>query len=203
MSKAILNRGLILLMMTCFSMTAEAVIDSTYSNSISVENNSSAISDALKLSGTTVKKRFFFSVYKLSHFMAKPSVNFASKEALITFILNADTQQRLELEFLRDVTREQIEEALMEGIERNNVDADLSKIKEDIKRLSAGFQDEVGKHSTLTISRLPSDKLSVFFNNTLVVETENKALANALWSIWFGKDPIVDTEDLVQNLLAN
>lgn len=135
--------------------------------------------------------------------MAKPSVNFASKEVLITFILNADTQQRLELEFLRDVTREQIEEALMEGIERNNVDADLSKIKEDIKRLSAGFQDEVKKHSTLTLSRAPSDKLSVFFNNTLVVETENKALANALWSIWFGKDPIVDTEDLVQNLLAN
>ena len=203
MSKAILNRGLILLMMTCFSVTAEAVTDSTYSHSISVENSSTAISDALKLSGTTVKKRFFFSVYKLSHFMAKPSVNFASKEALITFVLNADSQQRLELEFLRDVTREQIEEALMEGIERNNVGSDLSKIKEDIKRLSAGFQNEVGKHSTLTISRLPSDKLSVFFNNTLVVETENKALANALWSIWFGKDPIVDTEDLVQNLLAN
>ena len=203
MSKAILNRGLILLMMTCFSVTAEAVTDLKYPHSTSGENNSTDISDALKLSGTTVKKRFFFSVYKLSHFMAKPSVNFASKEALITFVLNADSQQRLELEFLRDVTREQIEEALMEGIERNNVGSDLSKIKEDIKRLSAGFQNEVGKHSTLTISRLPSDKLSVFFNNTLVVETENEALANALWSIWFGKDPIVDTEDLVQNLLAN
>ena len=203
MSKAILNRGLILLMMTCFSVTAEAVTDSTYSHSISVENNSTDNPNALKLSGTTVKKRFFFSVYKLSHFMAKPSVIFASKEALITFILNADTQQRLELEFLRDVTREQIEEALIQGIEQNNVDADLSKIKEDIRRLSAGFQDEVEEHSTLTISRLPSDKLSVFFNNTLVVETENEALADALWSIWFGKDPIVDTEDLVQNLLAN
>lgn len=203
MSKAILNRGLILLMMTCFSVTAEAVTDSTYSHSISVENNSTDNPNALKLSGTTVKKRFFLSVYKLSHFMAKPSINFASKESLITFILNADTQQRLELEFLRDVTREQIEEALIQGIEQNNVDADLSKIKEDIKRLSAGFQDEVEEHSTLTISRLPSDKLSVFFNNTLVVETENEALADALWSIWFGKDPIVDTEDLVQNLLAN
>tara|TARA_Y100000296_G_scaffold4269_1_gene5609 strand:- start:1109 stop:1384 length:276 start_codon:yes stop_codon:yes gene_type:complete len=91
----------------------------------------------------------------------------------------------------------------MQGIEQNNVDADLNTIKKDIERLSSGFQDEVKKHSTLTISRLPSDKLSVFFNNNLVVETENKALANALWSIWFGKDPIVDTEDLIQNILAN
>ncbi len=135
--------------------------------------------------------------------MVKPKGDFPTKDSLITFILNANTQQRIELEFLRDVSREQIEEALMQGIEQNNVDADLNTIKKDIERLSSGFQDEVKKHSTLTISRLPSDKLSVFFNNNLVVETENKALANALWSIWFGKDPIVDTEDLIQNILAN
>ena len=203
LSKAILIRALIFLMMVCLGVKAEAVTNSKYSHSTSGEHHSIDVHDALNLSGTTVKKRFFFSVYRLSHFMKKPNVNFASKDALITFILNADTQQRLELVFLRDVTREQIEEALMQGIEQNNVGSDLSKIKEDIERLSAGFQDEVEKHSTLTLSRAPSDKLSVFFNDALVVETENKALADALWSIWFGKDPIVDTEDLVQNISIN
>lgn len=189
--------------MSCFSLSVVAATDSSYTHNDSGENTVINIPGALSLSGTTIKKRFFFNVYRLSHFMEKPKGDFPTKDSLITFILNANTQQRIELEFLRNVTREQIEEALMQGIEQNNADSDLSKIKQDIQRLSSGFQDEVEKHSTLTLSRLSKKKLNVFFNNTLVVETENQALADALWSIWFGKDPIVDTEDLVQNILVN
>ena len=203
MSQVVFSRVFSFLVMSCFSLSVIAATDSSYTYDDSLENAVIKTADGLSLSGTTIKKRFFFNVYRLSHFMVKPKGDFPTKDSLITFILNANTQQRIELEFLRDVSREQIEEALMQGIEQNNVDADLNTIKKDIERLSSGFQDEVKKHSTLTISRLPSDKLSVFFNNNLVVETENKALANALWSIWFGKDPIVDPEDLIQNILAN
>ena len=203
MSQVVFSRVFSFLVMSCFSLSVIAATDSSYTYDDSLENAVIKTADGLSLSGTTIKKRFFFNVYRLSHFMVKPKGDFPTKDSLITFILNANTQQRIELEFLRDVSREQIEEALMQGIEQNNADADLNTIKKDIERLSSGFQDEVKKHSTLTISRLPSDKLSVFFNNNLVVETENKALANALWSIWFGKDPIVDTEDLIQNILAN
>ncbi|WP_334048698.1 chalcone isomerase family protein [Alteromonas gracilis] len=203
MSQVIFSRVFSFLVMSCFSLSVVATTDSSYTRSDLSENTVINIPGVLSLSGTTIKKRFFFNVYRLSHFMEKPKGDFPTKDSLITFILNANTQQRIELEFLRNVTREQIEEALMQGIEQNNADSDLSKIKQDIQRLSSGFQDEVEKHSTLTLSRLPSDKLSVFFNNNLVVETENKALADALWSIWFGKDPIVNTEDLVQNILVN
>ena len=203
MSKVILSRVLSFLVMSCFSLSVFAVDESSYTHNDLTEYTVMNNTDALSLSGTTIKKRFFFKVYRLSHFMEKPKGDFPTRDSLITFILNANTQQRIELEFLRNVTREQIEEALMQGIEQNNADSDLSKIKQDIQRLSSGFQDEVEKHSTLTLSRLSKKKLNVFFNNTLVVETENQALADALWSIWFGKDPIVNTEDLVQNILVN
>lgn len=203
MSQVIFSRVYSFLVMSCFSLSVVAATDSSYTHNDSSENTVINIHGSLSLSGTTIKKRFFFNVYRLSHFMEKPKSDFPTKDSLITFILNANTQQRIELEFLRDVTREQIEEALMQGIEQNNADSDLSKIKEDIERLSSGFQDEVEKHSTLTLSRLSKKELNVFFNNTLVVETENQALADALWSIWFGKAPIVNTEDLVQNILVN
>ncbi|MBJ2128487.1 chalcone isomerase family protein [Alteromonas sp. IB21] len=203
MSKVILSRVLSFLVMSCFSLSVFAVDESSYTHNDLTENTVMNNTDALSLSGTTIKKRFFFKVYRLSHFMEKPKGDFSTRDSLITFILNANTQQRIELEFLRDVTRNQIEEALMQGIEQNNANSDLSQIKQDIERLSSGFQDEVKKHSTLTLSRLSKEKLKVFFNNTLVVETESKALADALWSIWFGEDPIVDTEDLVQNILIH
>ncbi|PRO70864.1 chalcone isomerase family protein [Alteromonas gracilis] len=203
MSQVIFSLVFSFLVMSWFSLSVVAATDSSYTHNDLGENTVINSPGALTLSGTTIKKRFFFNVYRLSHFMEKPQRVFPNKDSLITFILNANTQQRIELEFLRDVTREQIEEALMQGIEQNNADSDLSKIKQDIERLSSGFQDEVEKHSTLTLSRLSKKKLNVFFNNTLVVETENQALADALWSIWFGKDPIVNTEDLVQNILVN
>ncbi|WP_338516808.1 chalcone isomerase family protein [Alteromonas gracilis] len=155
----------------------------------------------LVLSGSTTRKLFFFDIYKISHYVEWPYESPQSKQATLSLIENANVQQRVELTFLRDVSRRQIEEALIDGIERNNTDKDLMSIKTEIQRLSKGFDDDVEKHSVLALSRASKAQLKVSFNDDVIVETQNADLADALWSIWFGKDPIVDTEALIKNLI--
>lgn len=153
----------------------------------------------LAFSGATVRKRFFFSVYKISHFMAWPQETSDNPDELIKLISSGQLSQRVEIEFLRDVSREQVEEALMDGIERNNPDVDLSNIKTEIMRLSDGFDNDITENSRLVLSRVNVGKLIVYFNEQKIVETDNSELTRALWSIWFGQKPIVDNKALIAN----
>lgn len=157
--------------------------------------------EPLAFSGATVRKRFFFSVYKISHFMAWPQETSENPDELIKLISSGQLSQRVEIEFLRDVSREQVEEALMDGIERNNPDVDLSNIKTEIMRLSEGFDDDITENSRLVLSRVNVSKLIVYFNERKIVETDNSELTRALWSIWFGQKPIVDNKALIANQL--
>lgn len=176
--------------------------DAAADTSKTTDNDKLALSHTpLVLSGSTTRKLFFFDIYKISHFVDWPYDSPQQKNEIITLIEKAEVKQRVELTFLRDVSRQQIEEALIDGIERNNADKDLLLIKKEIAQLSKGFDDDVEKHSILAISRLSKEQLKVSFNDDVIVETQNADLADALWSIWFGKDPIVDTEALIKNLI--
>ncbi|WP_157812631.1 chalcone isomerase family protein [Alteromonas sp. MB-3u-76] len=155
----------------------------------------------LVFSGSTIRKRFFFSVYKISHFMAWPAEKSSNPDELIKLIAAGDLSQRVEIEFLRDVSREQVEEALIDGIERNNPGKDLSEIKNDIIRLSEGFDNDITEKSRLVLTRIDKTKLIVHFNEQRIVETDNRELTEALWSIWFGQKPIVDNKALIANQL--
>lgn len=156
-------------------------------------------SEVLAFSGSTVRKRFFFSVYKISHFMAWPQETPDDPNELIKLISTGQFSQRVEIEFLRDVSRKQVEEALMDGIERNNPNVDLSDIKNEIARLSDGFDSDITENSRLILSRVNVGKLIVYFNERKIVETDNSELTRALWSIWFGQKPIVDNKALIAN----
>lgn len=156
----------------------------------------------LVLSGSTTRRMFFFKVYRVSHFMKATEGLPTQRNALISHILNGRAPQRVELEFLRDVTPKQVEKALIDGIERNNENTDLTHIKKEITRLSYGFDDEIKKNSLLRLERHGSSSLSVFFNNEFIVKTNNAELIYALWSIWFGHDPIVETDALISQLLS-
>ena len=180
-----------------------------------VDNNAGAITAAdthlehnnnsrsLVYSGTTTRRMFFFKVYRISHFIENSIALPMQRNELVQHIMMGNYSQRIELEFLRDVTPKQVEKALIDGIERNNPERDLTYIKSEIARLSYGFDDEIKKNSVLCLKRGSNNSLTVIFNDVFIVETKNTELINALWSIWFGSDPIIKTDALISQLLTH
>jgi hypothetical protein len=211
--KWICHNGVLALILAALSTASSAAIAADANVSANANVKESAVvyaetvsstqfaepTEPLVFSGSTVRKRFFFSVYKISHFMAWPQETSDNHDELIKLIASGQLSQRVEIEFLRDVSREQVEEALMDGIERNNPDVDLSNIKTEIMRLSEGFDNDITENSRLVLSRVNVGKLIVYFNERKVVETDNSELTRALWSIWFGQKPIVDNKALIAN----
>lgn len=147
-------------------------------------NFKAAQASSLQLTGTAIRKRFFLKVYRISHFMEWPTNPVVDSHALFTLITSGNVEQRIELVFLRSVSRKQLENALIEGVKRNNPGRDLSDI-------------EAQTH--LVLARSASDVLTVYVNDEKIVESNKKAFNESLWSIWFGDQPTVDKNELIKN----
>ena len=166
-----------------------------------VSSQFSGGAESLAFSGSTIRKRFFFSIYEISHFMAWPEETSGDTDELIELITTGKFAQQLEIVFLRDVSREQVKEALIDGIERNSPSADLREIGNKITKLSESFDSDISENSSLILSRGNNSKLIVYFDDRKIVESDNPELTKALWSIWFGPEPVVDKKALIANQL--
>lgn len=155
--------------------------------------------NSLQLSGSAIRKRFFLKIYRISHYMKWPINRIVDSHALFTLISSGKVEQRLELVFLRSVSRKQLENALVEGVKRNNPGRDVSDIEAEIKTLSSGVDKEIEAQTHLVLARSASDVLTVYFNDEKVVESNNKMFNESLWSIWFGDKPTVDKNELIKN----
>jgi len=154
---------------------------------------------SLQLTGSAIRKRFFLKIYRISHFMEWPTNHAVDSHALFTLITSGHVEQRIELVFLRSVSRKQLESALIDGVKRNNPGRDVSDIEAEIKTLSSGIDKEIEVQTQLVLARSASDVLNVYFNDEKIVESNNKTFNELLWSIWFGDKPTVDKNELIKN----
>ena len=162
-------------------------------------NFKAAQASSLQLTGTAIRKRFFLKIYRISHFMEWPTNPVVDSHALFTLITSGNVEQRIELVFLRSVSRKQLENALIEGVKRNNSGRDLSDIEAQIKTLSSGVDKDIEAQTHLVLARSASDVLTVYVNDEKIVESNKKAFNESLWSIWFGDQPTVDKNELIKN----
>lgn len=153
----------------------------------------------LQLTGSTTRKRFFLKIYRISHYMEWPANRDVDANALFSLITSGSVEQRIELVFLRSVSRKQLENALIKGVKRNNPGRDLTDIETKIKTLSSGFDKNVEAQTHLVLARSASDVLNVYFNDEKIVASNNKTFNESLWSIWFGDKPTVDKNELIEN----
>jgi hypothetical protein len=162
-------------------------------------NFKTAHASSLQLTGSAIRKRFFLKIYRISHYMKWPTDRIVDSRTLFSLISSGNVEQRIELVFLRSVSRKQLENALIEGVKRNNPGRDLSDIEAQIKTLSSGFDKDVEAQTHLVLARSASDVLTVYFNDEEIIESTNKTFNESLWSIWFGEKPTVDKDELIKN----
>lgn len=158
-----------------------------------------AQASSLQLTGSAIRKRFFLKIYRISHFMKWSTNHVVDPHALFSLITSGHVEQRIELVFLRGVSRKQLENALIDGVKRNNPGRDVSDIEAEIKTLSSGIDKEIEAQTHLVLARTASDVLTVYFNDEKIVESNNKTFNESLWSIWFGDKPTVDKNELIKN----
>lgn len=146
----------------------------------------------LKLNGMGLRRKLFFNVYVAGLYVEVPSDNAAT-------LISSDQVKRLTLFMLRDLGKDKIIDALREGFEKNSK-AQMATLKDRLDRLTSMIPDAT-RGSLLAITYLPGTGTILSGPPGEKQVIEGKDFADALFSVWLGRNPVDD--DLKKGLVGN
>jgi hypothetical protein len=150
----------------------------------------------LVLNGAGLRTRFFIKVYVAGLYLAE-------RKGTTADILAAGGPKRVAMHMLRELTAQQLVDALNEGVVNNNPPAEVEKLKGPLGELTAIMSalGQARKGEVVTLDFTPESGTRVTVNG----EAKGKPIAGAelyraLLRVWLGDNPVQD--DLKKALLG-
>ena len=135
---------------------------------------------SLVLNGMGLRSKLIIKVYVGGLYLPQ-------KEKSAQKILAADTPRRMALNFIYDVSKDQMCEAWDDGLEANVPNAS-AEVKKNFQTL-CGWMNGVGKGQQLVMTYLPGQGTRVEIAGKLKGTIPGKPTADAILSTWIGPDP--------------
>ncbi|NTX01367.1 chalcone isomerase family protein [Myxococcus sp. CA051A] len=136
----------------------------------------------LKLNGVGLRKKVVFKVYTVGLYLETPSKDAAQ-------IIAADETKRVRMYMLRDLDKKTITEAISDGFKKN-AGAKLPALQPKLDSFNASIPD-LKKGDELILTYVPGKGTEVkSTKGGEDISVEGKDFADALFSVWLGKDPV-------------
>lgn len=184
------------------SQAEETVVESSTDKSFP-KNVSFTYEDTdytLSVTGLAVRKKFIFKVYGIAHYMqdaAKTSQEEAFKEALTD-----GKAKQITMDFSRDVGADKIQGAYRDGFKKHATDEELKEIQPLVDQFVGYFDKEVKENEQYVLRWIPGGTILTTVQGEEKPALNNETFARVLWSIWLGKDSIVDRDKLVEFIVS-
>jgi len=147
------------------------------------------------LTGTTVRKKVVFKVYGMAHYAQDPQPG--TTDELLASMLTDGKAKQITMEFVRDVDVASIQKAYREGFAENATPEEAKAIAPLMEKFLAYFTKDVKENDRFVLRWLPGGTILAQTQGTDHPAITNTTFARVLWTIWLGKDSIVDQDDLV------
>lgn len=178
-----------------FSLYAEDVSDSATGESFPKEVSFSHDGKdyQLEITGVATRKKLIVKVYSIASYLQKGSAG-ADKFQPFT---QDDYAKQLTLKYVHDVNASKVTDAYQESLKNAFSASDYAQQKNDIDKYVQFFNRDVKKGDQQIIRWMPGGYIEVLINGQNAGNLTNKALAKAIWSVWFGDHSVVDRNKLV------
>jgi hypothetical protein len=152
---------------------------------------------AHELVRTGVAERVFliFRVYDMAHYIDASSLG--SGALTPGGVLQDGPAKAIAITFARTLRQEQIRKEFDRSLRRNAREEWLEKARTTISRFTASIDRDATEGDRLTFFWLPNGRVLTEFNGERVFTADDPAFAKLVWSIWFGRDPVCDVDDLL------
>jgi len=140
-----------------------------------------AAGKTLRLNGMGLRTKLIFKVYVAGLYLENPTHDAAAAIA-------SDQVKRVDLRLLRNLSRSQVTEAIVEGFEKNSR-AQMPTLKARLDRFASMIPD-VRDGDRLTLTYIPAKGTIVSVKGTEKGTIEGKDFADALFAVWLGKNPV-------------
>lgn len=134
----------------------------------------------LKINGAGIRKKFIVKVYVGALYVEETATDPAA-------ILKADSTRALQMTFLRSVDKAKILGAYKEGFEKNA--PDKAAIWQPALDKLGGVIGDAKEGTTILVSYVPGKGTTVAVQGGGSVTIEGKDFADAMFSLWLGKEP--------------
>lgn len=145
----------------------------------------------LVLNGMGLREKFFVDVYVAGLYLP-------GREGSGEAVLAADTPRRLEMAFVRDVTRQQVCDAWTEGLEANHPGAP-AELEASFETLCSWMED-LSDGDRMAFTYVPGEGTTIEVAGEEKGVLEGKEFADALFASFIGEHPA--TGKLKQGLLG-
>jgi Chalcone isomerase-like len=117
-------------------------------------------------------------------------------------ILSEGRAKQIIMTFVRNVDAKTICNTYNEGFKNNASEAEYKELKPLIDKFLGYFTKDVKENDQFLYKWTPDGNVIAVINNEEKPAISGKLFARTLWSIWFGKDSVVDREDLVARMIG-
>ncbi len=141
--------------------------------------------------GSGMRKKLIIKVYEGVAY-AEAGTDFGSDP--YQTLIDGDFPKRIEMYFVHDVDGGKIRGAFEDGFKKTISEKAMTPaLKADVDAFLAAFTDDgVKDGQTIALTWMPGMGLYTRIAGRPVPPINDQALANALWAIWFGADPVND-----------
>lgn len=201
-----------LLFMGCLHSTAQAAASLLPQDTLVRETSTGKVfptsvyfvqnegSYSLSITGLAVRTRFFFKIYCLAHYMQDPPTG--STGAILQAIMSDSQAKQVTMHFVRDVSADRIQHALLDGFQRNTTDSELAVIQPFVEQFTRAIYRDVKEDDQFVIRWLPGGTTTSVFEGREVTNITSAPFAKVLWSIWFGEHSVVNRDHLLRFLVV-
>jgi hypothetical protein len=155
----------------------------------------------MSLTGVAVRKKLVFKVYGMAHYSQDP-VKAPKGEALGAMLVDGKARQ-ITMDFARDVDPGKIRDAYMDGFRENATADEFTSIHPLVDQFVGFFANDVKENQQFILRWLPGGVVVATVAGEEKPPITSPVFARVLWSIWLGKDSIVDRDDLVARIATN
>jgi len=170
--------GLLFVLCVAAPALAAEVVGVTLADKVSVDGH------ALVLNGAGVRTKVFFKIYVGSLYLPQKAQDLVG--------VLAKSPRRIQMNMLRDLTADQLVDALIGGLNDNNSPAEMAVVKEPMNELVEillRFRDvDVKKNDVLTMDFVDGGTRVALNGETRGV-IQGRAFGGALTRIWLGEKP--------------
>ena len=154
----------------------------------------------LSLTGVGVRKKLFFKVYGIAHYMEV--AEFEDVHKAIDTALSDSYAKQITMDFARDVDVGKIQDAYRKGFEKNASDEEEEVIAPFVETFVGYFTEDVKENDQYVLRWLPDGIVLTIVKGEEKKSIENVTFAKVLWRIWLGEKSIVDRKKLVKMTVA-
>lgn len=188
MARFMTQTSAILLVMVLIASTAAAIVepktDKEYPDGVEQEYWGDPV--ALVVTGVGVREKTFMKVdvYTIVSYV-KDGVDLGDDPAAA--LLKLDEPKRLQMDLVRGFSCDKLKNAFSEVIEKNY--DDQSAFQADLDTFLAYFEKDAEDGDILVFDYCPGIGVITTLNGEEKGKIDNTAFMEALWTVWFGKEP--------------